>query len=272
MKTYKALICDFDNTLVGLDKVLHPHIIDAFKKLISSGVRVSIATGRPYHGVIERIAKAHPDVFTSPLVVHGGAEIVDPQKGKILWGEYISRELFEKMFSYMEGKNVIYLAEYGGNLFAPDGPKTIDYGGEKISIRHISELQSNKVAKVLVSSRVHNYPIELINEVEENLNALFADDLHVIKMGYVGSIGLDITGKTSKHIGVLELMQHMNVKPDEVIGVGDGHNDYPLLTACGTKVAMGDAPEELKEIADFIAPPQSENGILTVIKKYFPFL
>ncbi len=272
MKTYKALICDFDNTLVGVDRVLHSDIIAAFNNLVKGGVRVSIATGRPYHGVIERIVKAHPDIFTAPLVVHGGAEIVEPQTGNILWGEYISREIFEKIFSYMDSKKVIYLAEYGGNLFAPDGPKTIDYGGEKIIIRPISDLHSDRIAKVLVSARVHNYPIELINEVEEKLNAMFADDLHVIKMGYVGSIGLDITGRTSKHIGVLELMKLMSIKPDEVIGVGDGHNDYPLLTACGTKVAMGDAPEELKKLADFIAPPQAEHGILKVVEKYFPNL
>jgi hydroxymethylpyrimidine pyrophosphatase-like HAD family hydrolase len=64
-------------------------------------------------------------------------------------------------------------------------------------------------------------------------------------------------------------MKIMKLKPEEVVGVGDGYNDYPLLTACGVKVAMGDAPDELKEIADFIVPPQSEHGVLQVIEKYF---
>jgi hydroxymethylpyrimidine pyrophosphatase-like HAD family hydrolase len=53
-----------------------------------------------------------------------------------------------------------------------------------------------------------------------------------------------------------------------MIGVGDGYNDFPLLEACGLKVAMGNALEDLKGIADYIAPSVDEDGVANVIEKF----
>ena len=67
---------------------------------------------------------------------------------------------------------------------------------------------------------------------------------------------------------VLEITKLLGVTPEETIGVGDGYNDYPLLMACGLKIAMGNAVQELKAIADFIAPSVDEDGVATVIDKF----
>ena len=50
--------------------------------------------------------------------------------------------------------------------------------------------------------------------------------------------------------------------------MGDGYNDFSLLMACGLKVAMGNAVEELKSIADYIAPTVENDGLSNVIAKY----
>lgn len=88
----------------------------------------------------------------------------------------------------------------------------------------------------------------------------------------LGPIGyaLDINAAgTSKHYAAQKLFEMIGVDRDQVVAVGDSYNDYPLLSACGTKVAMGNAVDELKEIADFIAPSQDEDGVVAVIEKYF---
>ena len=51
-----------------------------------------------------------------------------------------------------------------------------------------------------------------------------------------------------------------------MVGMGDSYNDYPLFTACGYKIAMGNAPDELKEIADFIAPTVENNGTVVALE------
>ena len=50
--------------------------------------------------------------------------------------------------------------------------------------------------------------------------------------------------------------------------VGDSYNDLPLLNVCGLRIAMGDAPEELKAIAHYVAPSAEEDGLAVAIEEY----
>ena len=67
------------------------------------------------------------------------------------------------------------------------------------------------------------------------------------------SRGFDITNeRANKHLAVLKVCEMLKLDPQSVIGIGDGPNDYNLLTACGYKVAIEGAPKELTEIADLV--------------------
>ncbi|KKS86821.1 MAG: hypothetical protein UV61_C0006G0022 [Candidatus Gottesmanbacteria bacterium GW2011_GWB1_43_11] len=72
----------------------------------------------------------------------------------------------------------------------------------------------------------------------------------------------------SKLHGIHRVSQLLPVEPHEIIGVGDGYNDFPLLMACGLKIAMGNAVPDLKAIADFVAPGVEEDGVAVVIEKF----
>lgn len=268
MSKYKALITDFDNSIVGHDARIPDEIIPRLRELRKSGILITIATGRSYFGRIQKVTKAFPDIFDSPVVVCGGAEVIDPKTDEVIWSEYIHRKDFEPVFSYFENQDIYFLTEYRDKIYASDGPKKLEGWGEVLDIYPLSDLREDFVAKILVSASLSGYSLEKILKLEEFIKSEHPG-LHVIKIKSGKGYGLDITGKTSKHIGVLQFLKKMNLNPEEVVGMGDSYNDYPLLTAVGTKVAMGDAPDELKEIADFIAPPQAENGILAVIDKYF---
>jgi len=72
----------------------------------------------------------------------------------------------------------------------------------------------------------------------------------------------------SKQHAAEKLAQMLNVETSEVIGVGDARNDAPLLSACGLRVAMGNADNKLKKIADYVAPTVDEDGVAYVIEKF----
>jgi hydroxymethylpyrimidine pyrophosphatase-like HAD family hydrolase len=82
-------------------------------------------------------------------------------------------------------------------------------------------------------------------------------------------MSIDVTSENaSKLHGIVEVARILNIKTEDMIGVGDGYNDFPLLLACGLKIAMGNAVPELKEIADFVAPSVYDDGVATVIEKF----
>lgn len=267
-RQYKALITDFDNSLVGPDAQVPEIVIEPLRALRKAGVLVTIATGRGYYGRIKEAVNKYPDIFDTPVVVYGGAEIVDPSTETVKWSEYIHRPDFEKVFEYFLSQNVNFIAEIGPNMYASNGPKRITSWHDPLDVKGLADLKQDFVAKILVSATLEQLTLEKATELEDYIARNFPQ-LHITKITNKGAFGVDITGKTSKHVGVLELLKHLDLHPDEVVAMGDSYNDYPLLTAVGTKVAMADAPQELKAIADFIAPTQSENGILAVIDKYF---
>jgi Cof subfamily protein (haloacid dehalogenase superfamily) len=266
MKQYKALISDFDNTIAGQDHKIPDVVAEQIKRIEENGCIFTIATGRFYYGAIRSEAKRIG--LKHPLITSGGAELVDPLTGNVLWGEYIPREEYEPIIEYFLKKNIFFLLEAGDVLYHPKFEGVTRF--EPLSkYDSIEKLNADKATKIVVPAGMSNFKLEEIIEMEEYLTNRFSD-LHVSKIVYGNYYGFDITSqRASKHVGVLEWVKHMKIDPDDIVGVGDGYNDYPLLTAVGTKVAMGDAPDELKEIADLIVPTQKENGVLKVFETYF---
>lgn len=56
-------------------------------------------------------------------------------------------------------------------------------------------------------------------------------------------------------------MKYYGLKKDESLAFGDGNNDIEMLQAVETGVAMGNASEDLKAVADFICKDVTEDGI-----------
>jgi hydroxymethylpyrimidine pyrophosphatase-like HAD family hydrolase len=62
-------------------------------------------------------------------------------------------------------------------------------------------------------------------------------------------------------------MELLNVKREEIVGVGDSYNDFPLLEAAGLKIAMENGHSEIKEIADFVVPSHENDGVAYLIDR-----
>jgi hydroxymethylpyrimidine pyrophosphatase-like HAD family hydrolase len=72
----------------------------------------------------------------------------------------------------------------------------------------------------------------------------------------------------SKGAALDRLAEHFGIGLDRVMAIGDGTNDLPLLARAGLKVAMGNARDELKAIADHITLGVEESGVAAAIERY----
>jgi hydroxymethylpyrimidine pyrophosphatase-like HAD family hydrolase len=72
----------------------------------------------------------------------------------------------------------------------------------------------------------------------------------------------------SKGEAVEYLTQHLSLSRAQVMGVGDGPNDDPLLRAVGFPVAMGNSIDALKQIATYVAPDVEDDGLAQVIEQF----
>ena len=77
-----------------------------------------------------------------------------------------------------------------------------------------------------------------------------------------------LSPEVSKGKALAALASHLGISLDEVMAVGDGPNDVSLLTSAGLAVAMGNAPDDLKSVADYSTLDTEHSGLAAAIRKF----
>lgn len=244
---YKALFLDVDGTCVvhGVDNLPSARVVGAVAKCIEAGVPVGLATSRPLRSVIAIINHLK---LTSYCVISSGSQIYDPRTSQIVSEKLIPRESIEQIWE---------IAQKHGELV-----KLFD-GVNEVMMDHGS------VPTKVMGMWFPKLTPQMLAKIDEQIKLLTGVATHRMEAWEDNYECLDITNsEASKHHGVLDVCEMLGISTSECIGVGDGYNDFPLLLACGLKIAMGNAVPELKDIADFVAPPVTEDGVATVIEKF----
>lgn len=258
MNKFKLIVSDFDGTLVDRSITITPKVSAAIKKWQQAGNIFTIATGRQYLMIKKECDRVG---LINPVVVRGGAEIVDPKTGEVIYSSLIKKESAERLINMLREKGFKLSIEIDDIYY------TDFYYDERfkdfIRIDAVENFQFMDIPKIIASCPTGSPLFEQMHEIIKEF-----PELHMAQVKLYDGIGWDITAaNATKHIGVLELMKILGVRREETVGVGDDYNDFPLLEACGLKVAMGNAVEELKAIADITVPTQQEDGVAVLIEK-----
>lgn len=247
---YKAIISDIDGTLTPQERNSLPSIkvIDTIKKATDNGLIFCLASGRPFSLV--KYLVDHLGTI-GPSIIDNGAVIVDGNNGSVIW---------EALLPANKANRILELSQSFKKVRASCDTGAID-NPDKIE-------SSAKIRKI----SVHDIPLDQAEELMNKVNKEFKDVVGVRAASYEGPHLTDVYFSdihATKQHAVLKLSKILGITRKEIIGVGDGYNDFPLLMACGLKVAMGNAVEELKAIADYVAPTVDKDGLAHVIKKFY---
>lgn len=244
---YKALFLDVDGTTVvhGVDNLPSARVTDAIGRAMQAGISVSLATSRPPRSVTNVIEHLGLNGY---CVLSSGAQIYDPESKKVI---------ITKDFPMSATKQIIAAAKtHGGQLSIYDGENEFIYDGINLP-REVLGMYFPKLEPAV------------LQDITKHLSQVPEIALHRMEAWEAGYECLDIVNaEASKLHGVVEVARLMGIKTHEIIGVGDGYNDFALLLACGLKIAMGNAVQELKDVADFVAPAVTDDGVATVIEKF----
>lgn len=242
---YKAIVFDLDGTAIPNKKDGMPsqHLIDLILKL-KGKIFMCAVTGRQLFDCKHILNSLR---LTSPCIIFGGTQIIDPVTTEVLWEKLIPPGTVKKIL----------------NVAKPFKYKIF------ISNETLSSLAMEKV----VNKPEHIVYIMAANKADstalmERLSRISGIAAYTVPAHEEGFFDIHITHQegTKKH-ALGTLLQILNVEKENVIGFGDGKNDLPIFEAVGTKVAMGNGSEELKEVADLIAPSAEEDGVARVLEK-----
>lgn len=245
---YKAIMMDLDGTTVAYHRKALPtqRVIDAISQA-KKQIHVGIATSRNY---IE--SKQILDVLnlTGPSIVSGGAQIIDAKTRMSIWEKQLDHHSVQQALAVFEKYHMpLYLNEEGkGN-------------GIRIT--------KDAIPDNILTLWSPGVKPELAEKIVPELTAIPTINAHMVKAWEEGTLVITVSHvEATKQHGIFEVAKLLRIETHEMIGVGDSYNDFPLLLACGLKIAMGNAAKELKDIADFVAPTVDEDGIAVVIEKF----
>lgn len=239
--------------MIDVDGTLIPNKIDGMpsKKVTeaiaqaSKKIHIGVATSRPIF-MLEHIFD-HLQL-DGPSILNAGSQIIDVITKKMLWEQPILNKDVQKIKNYIVENNIKAYINCHDNGYLLD--KTF-----------------NQEKAFLIFTTIAKR--DLLEKIIKDLSSIPTIAIHKVNYFTQGEIAILIThASATKQHGIFEVAKILQIEPDEIIGIGDGYNDFPLLMACGLKVAMGNAVEDLKEIADYIAPTVDEDGVADVINRF----
>ena len=256
------LLCtDLDDTLLTTDKKISEENARAIEYFKSEGGFFTFATGRVPHGARLMLEFVKPN---APMICFNGGAIYDFNNDKILW----SRNL---------DKDAVKVVEFVDKNIPHAGIEICT--AEKIYFSKVNRLvEEHKVWEQLPDNDLDYRDVEedwkkVILMVEENeiwhlretlAKAPFFDDYSFTQSSpwYYELLPKD----ASKGDGLLHLADLLGVDRKRTIGVGDNENDIMLVKMAGKGVAVANAVDEVKAVADFITVDHNSHAIAEVIK------
>ena len=239
-----AAALDLDGTIIGPDETISTAVREAIARL-SNHIPVFIATGREPADVL-RYSKELG--LTTPQLCDGGANSLDPVRGVSIWNAPLGPANAEAVVTKLREMGSAFVATHASGT-ASTFDDVPNWDLIRVSALDLDE----RTADALAESFRGDNTMNVIKAVLP-YNRLWAVDFTLA--GVDKATGVSRVGKT------------LGVDPANIVAAGDSYNDLPMLEACGFSIAMGNAPEEVRAVAGFIAPTVEEDGLAVAINDY----
>ncbi len=261
---YKLICSDLDDTLITDDGRLTDEVKAAVKKYTEAGGKFCIVTGRMTVGAVP-IAKELG--LKGELISYQGSVTYDLSTDTVTDEICIPTEAAVEIGRFMEERG-FYYQTYVGDIFVTQKANdyTVLYG--RISKAEFKETVT-PLSEYIDSEKLRPPKLLLLedpNRVSAIMSELKEHFGNKFRINTSKPYIIEIIPKTvSKAVAVDSLAKKYGITKDEIICIGDSENDLPMIEYAGTGVAVGNASEAVKKVADVIAPSNEEGGVAWVI-------
>lgn len=264
---------DVDGTLLDSAGVLRPRVIETVRRVVESGCRVTLATGRRFRSAGPIAAALGLDF---PLILHGGALVADASDGRILYHRHLRQPAAAAAIRALTDAGwqpIIY-----GNGFARErlysGPPERDDDPARRYLTAFPEIVTRLPADEL--TRIPDpLGISVLGDPERLVEALRLTEglpggrSFITAFQRFGCHLLEVvSAECSKAAAIEWICRESGIDLAEVLAIGDHRNDLEMIRAVGFGVAMGDAPPELREAAAALTGTAEEDGVADALERY----
>ena len=269
--SYKLLAIDMDGTTLNSQKKISPRTAAAIDDLIKRGVYVVVSTGR---GLAE--VSDYRDAFKNMpygILISGGLvyDFINDKPVKL---------------HAVDEKTILQLIDFGLETQAMIHMHTVHE-----SIAREKDIQNMSAFDMAIyqsmfervctrcddlKNFVHAHPGEVVkvnlyhrDKISRDKNFARISKLN-LSISYAEAQNLEMSpANVTKALGLRELCEFLKIDLAETVAIGDADNDKEILKTAGLAIAMGNATDEIKKLADFVTLDNDNDGVAAAIEKIF---
>lgn len=277
MSNIKVIILDVDGTLTNSKKVISKKTKDALIKAQKAGAILILASGRPTSGLIDFARELKMDKNHGLLVSFNGSKVVDCKTNKVLFNQTMSVEDGRAVLEHMKKFDVKPMINKGNYMYVNDVfNNQIYYKGEPLNIiQYESRGGKFKLCEKDDLAAFADYPLNKIltagdpEYLQANYKEMMEPFKETLSCMFTAPFYFEFTAKGIDKAKALDtVLIPMGYKKEEMIAFGDSHNDSSMLKYAGIGVAMDNAVDDLKAVADEVTLSNEEDGIAYTLSKY----
>ena len=265
----KLLAIDLDGTLFGgkFKQIISEENKEAIRKAREKGCKVVIATGRPIVGVLPVLELLGLNTNDDYVIVYNGAivynvgnkEVVNSSTitGKDVKELYYESKKFNTNFHAFRENEELITDEH--NVYTDVECQLNNIKDVIVDFSEIGDDEKFLKAMIVSDETKLDFTVDNINlKLKKNYTMIRSADIF-----------LEFLNKNSdKGYALIALAKYLNIEIAEVMAIGDAENDLMMIKLAGVGVAMENAYDCVKAVADFVTLSNDEHGVAYAIEKY----
>ncbi|MBP1157227.1 MULTISPECIES: Cof-type HAD-IIB family hydrolase [unclassified Paenibacillus] len=260
---YKMLAIDIDDTLINDEKQITEGTRQALAAAMSQGVIVTLATGRMYASAKQLAGQLALNV---PLITYQGSLVKNAIDGQVLYKRTVPVDAARTIFEFC-GSHGLHLQTYVDDvLYVKENNEKAEAYAALSNIPYSVYPDFEKLISMPSTKLLIIDDPEVLDRVALQLRELLGGKVHITKSKphFLEIVHAEGTkGHALSHVA-----EHFGLELSQIIAIGDSWNDREMLEAAGLGVAMGNAVDALKEIADYVTLSNNDDGIKHVVEKF----
>lgn len=248
-KAIKTIITDLDRTLLLTDKTISDYTLWVLNQCHEKGILIMAATARPERAILDY----HGQVKFDAMTVMNGAGVSIP--GQEAAGYPIARESVAMILERLcELPDIILSLECGNDVYAnieiPEWEAKVFTGFPNLPT-------DGPIYKILVSRTNEN--------IGPLVETLLTEDTYCTVAG--NNLVQIMNKKATKWNGIRMILENFGIAPEHAVYFGDDNDDIEAMKNCGVGVAVANAIDAVKAVADVVVESNDEEGVAQYIER-----
>ncbi|MBI5671216.1 MAG: HAD family hydrolase [Chloroflexi bacterium] len=266
----RLIVSDIDHTLLNKEHQLTDRTEAALRSAMDKGVQVVLATGKTMHSAADIIRKLN---LTTPGIYAQGT-IAYNADGTLRHQYTLEPAVARQIITFAEDRGFSVVA-YSGNrlLLRRPHPAFTDMMERyhEPTPEVVGPLQnvmgSLPINKLVAFSFDEDAPRKIV-ALRWQLNMQIDTSAARLMQAGVSQMIEILPPGASKGAMLRQLLKDLQIRPEEVLAVGDAENDIEMIQLAGVGVAVGNAAPHVQAVADYVAPRYDEDGVANAVERF----